>query len=42
VAELHALSVSTTQRRLLRATKRMALLVRRDPLLANFAEGRDA
>ena len=42
VAELHGLSVSTTQRRLLRATKRMALLVRRDPLLANFVEGRDA
>lgn len=42
VAELHGLSVSTTQRRLLRATRRMALLVRRDSLLANFAEGRDA
>ena len=31
VAEVHGLSVSTTQRRLNRATKRIALLVRRDP-----------
>jgi RNA polymerase sigma-70 factor (ECF subfamily) len=37
VAELHGLSVSTTQRRLNRATKRIALLVRRDPLLVNLA-----
>lgn len=39
VAELHGVSVSTAQRRIERATARMALLVRRDPLLAAFAGG---
>jgi RNA polymerase sigma-70 factor (ECF subfamily) len=33
VAAAHGLSLSTTQRRLARATKRMASLVRRDPVL---------
>jgi len=39
VAELHGVSVSTAQRRIERATKRIALLARRDPLLASFVEG---
>jgi len=42
VAAVHGLSVSTTQRRLARAIKKVALLVRRDPVLAdlaNLAEG---
>jgi RNA polymerase sigma-70 factor (ECF subfamily) len=39
VAELHGVSVSTAQRRIERATARMALLVRRDPVLAAFVEG---
>jgi RNA polymerase sigma-70 factor (ECF subfamily) len=39
VAALHGVSVSTAQRRLVHATKRVALLVRRDPLLATWAEG---
>jgi RNA polymerase sigma-70 factor (ECF subfamily) len=39
VAAVHGMSVSTTQRRLARATKRIALLVRRDPLLMNLAKG---
>jgi len=39
VAELHGVSVSTAQRRIERATARMALLVERDPLLAAFAGG---
>jgi len=34
VAEVHGSSVSTAQRRLARATKRVAALVRRDPALA--------
>ena len=39
VAEVHGVSVSTAQRRLARATKRVAALVRRDPgLAALFAE----
>jgi len=38
VASVHGLSVSTAQRRLLRATKKVSLLVRRDPLLAGFAD----
>jgi RNA polymerase sigma-70 factor, ECF subfamily len=38
VATLHGLSLSTTQRRLIRATKRIALLVRRDPMLVALAE----
>jgi RNA polymerase sigma factor (sigma-70 family) len=47
VASVHGLSVSTAQRRLLRATKKVSLLVRRDPVLAGFAdkqraEGRSA
>ena len=36
-AELHGISVSTAQRRLGRAGKRIALRVQRDPLLASFA-----
>ena len=39
VAAQHGVSVSTAQRRIERATARMALLVRRDPLLAAFVEG---
>jgi RNA polymerase sigma-70 factor (ECF subfamily) len=39
VAALHGVSVSTAQRRIAHATKRIALLVRRDPLLAPWAEG---
>jgi RNA polymerase sigma-70 factor (ECF subfamily) len=39
VASLHGLSISTTQRRLNRATKKIALLVRRDPLLVSLAAG---
>jgi RNA polymerase sigma-70 factor (ECF subfamily) len=39
VAVLHGVSVSTAQRRIERATKRIALLVRRDPLLVTFVEG---
>jgi RNA polymerase sigma-70 factor (ECF subfamily) len=39
VAALHGLSVSTTQRRLGRATKRVAALIRRDPLLLQLANG---
>lgn len=39
VAALHGLSVSTTQRRLGRATKRVAALIRRDPLLLHLANG---
>jgi RNA polymerase sigma-70 factor (ECF subfamily) len=39
VASLHDVSVSTAQRGIGRATKRVALLVRRDPLLMNFVEG---
>jgi RNA polymerase sigma-70 factor (ECF subfamily) len=42
VAAVHGLSVSTTQRRLARATKRVALLVRRDPLLMNLVKGGNA
>ncbi|HEY4185028.1 MAG TPA: sigma-70 family RNA polymerase sigma factor [Polyangia bacterium] len=38
VAALHGMSVSTTQRRLARATKRISFLVRRDPLLMNLVE----
>jgi RNA polymerase sigma-70 factor (ECF subfamily) len=37
VAEVHGVSVSTAQRRIGRAGKKMALRVRRDPLLAAFA-----
>ena len=40
VAALHGVSVSTAQRRIERATARVALLVRRDPLLAGFVDGR--
>jgi len=42
VADVHGLSVSTTQRRLARATRRIALLVRRDPVLRNLASGESA
>jgi RNA polymerase sigma-70 factor (ECF subfamily) len=38
VASLHAVSVSTAQRGIARATKKIALLVRRDPLLASRVE----
>src|SRR5204862_7949645 len=37
VAAAHEVSVSTAQRRINRATKRIAALVRRDPMLAQFA-----
>ena len=37
VAAAHEVSVSTAQRRINRATKRVAALVRRDPMLARFA-----
>jgi RNA polymerase sigma-70 factor (ECF subfamily) len=36
VAATHGVSVSTAQRRINRASKRIALLVRRDPMLAAF------
>jgi RNA polymerase sigma-70 factor (ECF subfamily) len=40
VAAAHDVSVSTAQRRINRASKRIAILVRRDPVLAGFvAEG---
>jgi RNA polymerase sigma-70 factor (ECF subfamily) len=39
VAAAHDVSVSTAQRRINRATKRIAALVRRDPTLARFAYG---
>jgi RNA polymerase sigma-70 factor (ECF subfamily) len=42
VAAPHGLSLSTTQRRLARATKRMASLVRRDPVLLALVQGGDA
>jgi len=38
VAAAHEVSVSTAQRRINRATKRVAALVRRDPVLARFAD----
>jgi len=37
VAAAHEVSVSTAQRRINRATNRIAALVRRDPMLAHFA-----
>jgi RNA polymerase sigma-70 factor (ECF subfamily) len=37
VAEAHGVSVSTAQRRINHATKRIATLVRKDPLLVQFA-----
>jgi RNA polymerase sigma-70 factor (ECF subfamily) len=39
VAGVHGISVSTAQRRLARATKRVAALVRHDPVLATLAGG---
>jgi RNA polymerase sigma-70 factor (ECF subfamily) len=36
VAALHGLSLSTTQRKLARVSQRIALLVRRDPVLADY------
>jgi RNA polymerase sigma-70 factor, ECF subfamily len=39
VAEVHNVSVSTAQRRLNRATKRVAALVRRDPVLSGLVDG---
>ena len=39
VAEAHGVSISTAQRRLARATKRVAALVRSDPTLVRFAGG---
>src|SRR6476659_7892092 len=38
VAAAHDVSVSTAQRRINRATKRVTALVRRDPVLARFAD----
>ncbi len=40
VAELHGISISTAQRRLARATKRVAAMVRQDPTLARLVGGR--
>jgi RNA polymerase sigma-70 factor (ECF subfamily) len=40
VAAAHDVSVSTAQRRINRASKRIAALVRRDPMLARFASER--
>jgi RNA polymerase sigma-70 factor (ECF subfamily) len=40
VAAAHDVSVSTAQRRINRASKRVAALVRRDPMLARFAHER--
>jgi RNA polymerase sigma-70 factor, ECF subfamily len=40
VAAAHDVSVSTAQRRINRASKRVATLVRRDPMLARFANER--
>jgi RNA polymerase sigma-70 factor (ECF subfamily) len=40
VAELHGISVSTAQRRLARATKRVAAMVREDATLASLVRGR--
>jgi len=40
VAAAHEVSVSTAQRRINRATKRIAALVRRDPMLARFVTER--
>lgn len=42
VAELHGVSISTAQRRLARATKRVAALVRQDPTLAALVARRAA
>jgi RNA polymerase sigma-70 factor (ECF subfamily) len=42
VAQIHGVSISTAQRRLLRATKRVAALVRRDPALVQLAGGGEA
>jgi RNA polymerase sigma-70 factor (ECF subfamily) len=39
VAAVHGVSVSTAQRKIRRAAKRIAAQVRRDPLLVQFAEG---
>ena len=39
VAQAHGVSISTAQRRLVRATKRVAALVRRDPALVQLATG---
>jgi RNA polymerase sigma-70 factor (ECF subfamily) len=42
VAEAHGVSISTAQRRLARATKRVAALVRNEPALMRFAGGDEA
>jgi RNA polymerase sigma-70 factor (ECF subfamily) len=42
VAEAHGVSISTAQRRLARATKRVAALVRSDPALMRIAGGDEA
>jgi len=42
VADLHGVSISTAQRRLARATKRVAALVRQDPTLAALVARRTA
>ena len=39
VAQIHGMSISTAQRRLTRAAKRVAALVRRDPALVQLAGG---
>jgi DNA-directed RNA polymerase specialized sigma24 family protein len=39
VASLHSVSVSTAQRRIRRAGKRIAVLVRHDPILMNLVTG---
>ncbi len=40
VAELHGISISTAQRRLARATKRVAAMVRQDPAMAALVASR--
>ena len=42
VAEAHGVSISTAQRRLARATKRVAVLLRSEPALMRFAGGDEA
>ncbi|HVZ71673.1 MAG TPA: sigma-70 family RNA polymerase sigma factor [Polyangia bacterium] len=42
VAAAHGISISTAQRHLVRATKRIATLVRRDPVLVALAEATEA
>jgi len=42
VAQLHELSISTTQRRLVRVEKRIDAMVRGDALLCEFIQARKA